>query len=302
MSKLILVILIGACAVASGVPMASAAQDAARGVRFDSPGVLDVSDRDLKIALSSDVPIVVLSAADAEAIATAPALDENAATLSFSDDEFRCKPASHDCSRSAERERIAASQGAAMRNGGTLTITTGASTSTVFKDWKMAESKSADGDGETHWYLGAMRGSGYQRVEVQFEHDAPGDFLINATNGKMLFVHNGSDIAALSPDGAALLTFDPLNAPLAIRVVALDKNGPAIVIACQGHGDDRTKVEFKGWRDAQGANFALVARAERSRLAHATAFRLQRVNGRWQLAAAAADALHSTGLSCRQAD
>ena len=69
----------------------------------------------------------------------------------------------------------------------------------------------ADGDEETHWYLGTLPGSRYQRVEVQFGHDAPGNFLVNPQSGKVAFVHNGADLVAPSPDGMLLVTWNALN-------------------------------------------------------------------------------------------
>ena len=269
-----------------------------RGVRFDSPGVLDLADREKVAPLTRDVAVVAMSLDDAERVGAAPALSSDQATLSFSDDEFGCKPPSQVCSKAAERKRLDASNGAAKRDGTKLAIASG-STPTVFNDWKMAESKSADGDGETHWYLGALKGSGYERVEVQFEHDSPGDFLINAANGKIAFVHNGSDVVALSPDGLSVLTDDTLNAPTSIRIASLDKNGPSIAVQCHSKPDDRTHVELKGWRDANSVELAIVSHGERTRLAQATGIRLQKNGADWQLATANPDRLSAIGFACR---
>ncbi|MEP6483752.1 MAG: hypothetical protein ABJB01_04830, partial [Rudaea sp.] len=212
---------------------------------------------------------------------------------------FGCKPPSKRCSQSAEHKRIDASKGTATRQGATLNIAANAGAPVVFKDWKLAESKSADGDGETHWYLGTLPGSGYARVEVQFEHDAPGDFLINAANGKSAFVHNGSDVVALSPEGLSVLTYDNLNAPMSMRIASLGRDGPSIAVQCVGKADDRTQVEIRGWRDAKTVDLAIVSRDEAGQRAQTAAVRLQKIGSVWQIATGNPERLLALGFSCR---
>jgi hypothetical protein len=272
-----------------------------RGLRFDSPGVLDISAE--KVSMSgSPVSVAALDAADASSIAGAPKLSEDASMLPFSSDVFGCGAKATDCVTKNEAKRIADSGGAAKRDDKRLTITPSKGSPAVFADWKDIVTKSIDGESEIHWYLGALKGSGYQRVEVQFQHDSPGSFLINPANGKSLFVHNGSDVSALSPDGQFLLNYDELNAPLTLRMASLDANGPAMTLQCKGPtADEGPHFEFKGWHDAANADLALVGQAARSKLAHAAAVRLRHSAAGWEIATDHPESLKEAGFSCQQA-
>jgi hypothetical protein len=282
---------------AAPVLSASAAD---RGLRFDSPGVLDISAETVKMS-GSPVSVASLDAADASSIAAAPKLSDDASTLPFSGDMFGCGAKATDCVTKNEAKRLADSGGAAKREDKRLTITPSKGSPVVFADWKDMVTKSVDGDGETHWYLGAMKSSGYQRVEVQFQHDSPGSFLINPANGKSLFVHNGSDIAALSPDGQLILNYDSLSAPLNVRIAALDANGPSPTLLCKGPAADQgPHFEFKGWHDATSLDLALVGQAAKSKLAHATAVRLRRTSAGWEIATDHPENLKDAGFSCQQ--
>jgi hypothetical protein len=287
-----------------GIFFAAATLDAAaadRGLRFDSPGVLDVSAE--KVSMSgSPVSVAALDTAEASSITAAPKLSDDASTLPFSSDLFGCGAKATDCVTKNEAKRIADSGGAAKRDDKHLTITPSKGSPVVFADWKDIVTKSIDGDGETHWYLGALEGSGYQRVEVQFFHDSPGSFLTNPANGKSLFVHNGSDVSSLSPDGQFLLDYDELNAPLTVRIASLDANGPAMTLQCKGPtADEGPHFEFKGWHDAESVDLALVGHAARSRLAHATAVRLRHSAAGWEIATDHPEFLKEAGFSCQQA-
>ena len=276
------------------------ASAADRGLRFDSPGVLDISAE--KVSLSgSPVSVAALDGADASSIAAAPKLSDDASTLPFSSDVFGCGPKATDCVAKNEAKRIADSGGMAKRDDKRLTITPLKGSPVVFADWKDIVTKSIDGDGETHWYIGALKG-GYQRVEVQFFHDSPGSFLINPANGKSLFVHNGSDVSSLSPDGQFLLNYDELNAPLTVRIASLDANGPAMSLQCKGPSkDDGPHFEFKDWHDAASVDLALVGQAAHSQLAHATAVRLRHSAAGWEIATDHPESLKEAGFSCQQA-
>ena len=273
---------------------ATAAKAPDRGLRFDSPGVLDLAAHTLDVKLDGALEMKPLAADEAARIAAAPKLtDEAEAILSLSDDVYGCEMPSPACSAAGEKKQLAASGGRAKREGNVLRVGAAA-----FVDWKQAETKSADGDGEKHWYLGTLRGDGYDRVEVEFQHDAPGTFLINPANGKIAFVHNGSDVVALSPDGKFLLTYDQSNSPLALRIAALDADGPALVVSCAGDANDETHVEFKGWRDAAHVELAVVSHGVRSRLAKANAVQFARSGGDWVLAVADVDALRGVHFGC----
>src|SRR4029079_5405206 len=124
-----------------------------------------------------------------------------------------------------------------------LVIKPAAAPVVTYIDWAEPTTKNADGDSETHWSLGTLSGSGFHQVEVQFGHDAPGSFLINPENGKTAFVHSGSDIVALSPDKSRLVTFNPDNPPLTLRVAVLDESGPRIELECTARADDRATAQ-----------------------------------------------------------
>ena len=287
-----------------GILFAATMLDAAaadRGLRFDSPGVLNISAE--KVSVSGPlVSAAALDAIDASSITAAPKLSDDASTLPFSGDVFGCGAKATDCMTKNEAKRIAESGGAAKRDDKRLTLTPSKGAPVVFADWKDIVTKSIDGDGETHWYLGALKGSGYQRVEVQFFHDSPGSFLVNPANGKSLFVHNGSDVSSLSPDGQYLLNYDDLDAPLTVRIASLDANGPAMTLQCKGPtADEGPHFEFKGWHDAASADLALVGQAERSKLAHATAVRLRHTAAGWEIATDHPEILKEVGFSCQQA-
>ena len=290
---------IGICVLALQIASIAASSTACaqtdRGLRFDSAGVLDLAQPQT-FAAGVDVPTAPLDDAAAATIIAMPTLSQEQATLPFSDDAFACKPPATVCSSKHEAALLAASGGIAKRSGARLTAA-----SANFVDWKLAESRTADGDGETHWYLGTLKGSGYARVEVQFEHDSPGSFLINPANGHAAFVHNGSDVVALSPDGARVVTFDADNAPTALRIAELDATGPTLSLQCAGKTDvANARLEFKGWRDAQTVDFALVTHGARNRLAQATAIRLAKSAAGWRVETANTDRLASIGFACQQ--
>jgi hypothetical protein len=275
---------------------AATAKSPDRGLRFDSPGVLDLSAHTLDVKLDGAVDIAPLAAEEAARIAAAPPLtDDDKAILSLSDDVYGCETPAPACSSAGDKKRIAESGGRVKREGQTLRVGAAA-----FVDWKQPETKSADGDSEKHWYLGTLKGNGYDRVEVEFGHDSPGNFLINPANGKIAFVHNGSDVVALSPDGKFMLTYDQSNTPLSIRIAALDANGPTLSVLCSGDSDETTHVEFKGWRDTTHADLALVSHAARSRLAKANAMRFASNPSGWTLAAADVGALSGIHFACKQ--
>ena len=239
-----------------------------QGVRFNSPGVLDLAEPAAAAQGARALAVAALDAVAAQQVLAAPTLDQAHATLTYSDHELTVQ-------RSGKRIVIKPTDAAPVE----------------FIDWVQPETKSADGDWEGHVDLGVLPGSGYRRVEVQFGHDAPGSFLVNPKSGKIAFVHNGSDIVALSPDGMRLLTFNPDNPPLSLRVAALDGAGPRVELQCIG-ASDKAAVQFKGWRDAQ--TFELVLTGSRP-----TPVRIAQNAGAWQIAIA--DAAIAPAITCRAA-
>jgi hypothetical protein len=275
-----------------------AREDPRRGLHFDSPGVLDLAERTQAIENGSAVPATLLGAADAKAILTAAALDEARPALRFSDDQYACDPPSRACSEAGERALVDAAGSTVKREGKRLTVVPSAGAPAIFLDWTMATTKSADGDLGTHVYLGRLAGSGYHRTEVQFGHDAPGSFLVNPGNGKIAFVHNGSDIAVPAPDGLRLLTFNSMNPPLSLRVAALDASGPRLALTCTAKSDSPATARFKGWHDASSFDLALLPAGERGE--EILALRLQHDAQGWHVASVDPGRVATIAFACRQ--
>lgn len=271
-----------------------------KGLRFDSLRVLDLADRSPSSGSGKVLTIGTLTAAEGAKIQAAKDIGADSPALRFSDDVFGCVVPSRDCSLREERKLIDAEHGIVKRNGKQLSIIPAGGAALVFLDWKMPTTKSADGDAETHWYVGRLAGSAYERVEVQFGQDAPGNFLVNSQNGKIAFVHNGADVVALSPDGMYLVTFNALNSPLDIRVAALDANGPRLALQCHANDSgDRFVPVFKGWRDARV--FDLAVNIEHGgESAHPLALRVSRDDHGWNVAASDINLTKRIGLVCRQ--
>jgi len=271
-----------------------------KGVRFNTPGVLDLADRSQKITGGRAVEVGELQAEDAAEIFSAAEVGEAQPGLRFSDDEFGCAKPSRKCSLEHERKLLEAAVATAKRDGKRLTITPASGTPVTFIDWTVAATKSADGDDETHWYLGRMPGIGYERVEVQFGHDAPGDFLINPQSGKVAFVHNGADIAALSPDGKFLVTFNALNPPVSLRVAALDAAGPRLVLQCEApEGPERMTPVFKGWHDATALDVVFEIGEQSKSMVRLATRLIRKVDG-WHLQAGDTARLGRLRLVCHQ--
>ena len=260
-----------------------------QGVRFNSPGVIDLA-RHEALAHGKALPPTELAASAAHQILAAPAWDQDKATLPFSDYAFGCAADSKTCVAEHEQKLISASAGSAQRIKQRLSIKAADAPALVFVDWIEPTTKTADGDEEKHWYLGTLPKNGYHQVEVQFGHDAPGSFLINPRSGKAAFVHSGSDIAAVSPDGAHLVTFNADNPPLTLRVAALDASGPRVELECVARDDDRATAQFKGWHDDGSFDFVLMRAGE------PTPARISHIASTWSLAV---DAARLHGFGCR---
>ncbi|MEO7326789.1 MAG: hypothetical protein ABIW82_18355 [Dokdonella sp.] len=284
------------CAAWAGIAQAKDAPRA--GLFFDSPGVLNLAERTQTIKNGREVPATLMGAADSNEILTAPTLDEAIPALGFSDDEYGCKPPSRACSLMHERALMDATGTAVKRDGRRLTIAPASGSPAVFVDWTMATTKSADGDHTTHAYLGRLHGNGYHRVEVQFGHDAPGDFLINPDNGATAFVHNGSDIVTPAPDGMHLLTFNALNPPASLRVATLDTAGPRLALTCTVQADSPAIVQFKGWHDAASFDLALLPGGAIGE--EIIALRVRHDAQGWHVASRDPDRIAAVAFVCRQ--
>jgi hypothetical protein len=272
--------------------------DPRRGLRFDSPGVLDLAERTQTIENGSAVPVRALGTADAQAILAATALDEAQPALRFSDDQYVCVPPSRVCSEAGERALVDAAGSTVKRAGKRLTVVPSAGAPAIFLDWTRATTKSAEGDLQTHAYLGRLAGSGYHRTEVQFGHDSPGSFLVNPRNGKIAFVHNGSDVAVPAPDGLRLITFNSMNPPLSVRVAALDASGPSLSLTCTVKPDSPATARFKGWHDASSFDLALLPGGTRGE--EILALRLQHDAQGWHIASPDPERIAAIAFACRQ--
>jgi len=156
----------------------------------------------------------------------------------------------------AEKEGLAISKEGqrVRRSGEKLSITPASGPAITFTNWSDAGDSRREGDGAKYFYTGRFGRFAYHRVEDHLEHDSPGSYLINPANGKMAYVHQGDDIAALSPDNVHLLVFNPLNLQKdrALTVASLGADGPAIELRCVFNKDNGYEMgmSFKGWRNS----------------------------------------------------
>jgi hypothetical protein len=220
----------------------------AAGYRFTAPEVLNLS--------SSDAPRnhppgreVARQALDPKA---AEAISKRAVYEADSPFQLPLLGVEGKQARSRERMLIAPQGAAVQRSGRRLTITPVSGRPVAFEDWAAPPKPRVEGDGEKFLYAGRMSGSGYYRVEVQYEHDSPGSFLVNPVSGRMAHAHNGSDVVVLSPSGGKILVFDTLNPPFALAVASLGRTGPTLELLCRfGLETDRVRghAGFVGWRD-----------------------------------------------------
>jgi hypothetical protein len=210
--------------------------------RFDDADVLNLSAPERLAQPSRPVPGGALTPDQAQKILAAAKLDTDApGQIPYSGDY-------DDKVRAQERLLITGEGNSVQRTGKQLTIKPTAGKSLSFRDWTQGGGTTGDGDSERFVYAGRIGASGYHRVEVLFGQDSPGSFLVNPASGKTAFVHNGSDVAALSGDGKTLLAFDPLNAPYLLVIAALDAAGPTIELQCRtADGAKVAAGSFKGW-------------------------------------------------------
>jgi hypothetical protein len=282
-------LVLGGLAVAGAV-----ADEAARGLRFDSPQVLDMAVVPVTSAGES-VPLSTLPASEADAMFDGD--NPSPVRLRYFEDGGDCA-AAMDCVADAERRRVAAEAGRVVREGARLRVVAAQGEPVEFVDWSQPATPDADGDEEIHRYLGRLDGSGYHRIEVQFGHDAPGSFLVNPTTGRTAFVHEGGDVVVLAPDGLALVTFNALNPPLSLRIAALDAAGPRRVLSCAARAvEARAEPVLVGWRDARSFDLTVdFAEGEREFV------RFSREGAGWSVAASDPPRLAEIGFECQQAD
>lgn len=201
--------------------------------------------------------------------------------------------------------QVAASKGAARRNGQALSIARRDGEPLRFASWKRAATPNGEGDGETYQYVGTLGASGYQRVEVHFEHDAPGSFLVNPQNGAAVFVHTGGDVVSVNRAGNRVLAMNNgLNPPFGLLVAALGPQGHRVELRCQG-ADTRFQTiipYFTGWHGAGAGGFdvvLLVAQAGTAGRHEAVPIRFGFKDGQWQIQTSEPERLQAaTGFGC----
>lgn len=225
---------------------------AAEGLRFNSPDVLNLSIRPAADVAGREVPIVGMSLSDAATIRGAPERGDRADRLAFSAAVFHCSDDDRACVKRHEEALIAGEGKSVRRARGRLTIVPESAQPVTFVDTKVAATKIADGDATRHIYLGRIPGSGYHRIEVQFDHDSPGSFLVAGNSGKAAFVHNTDDVSALSSNGERLVVFNPDDLPLALTVAQL---GAVPVVEMHCTAKPTVRASFGGW---QGDAFDLT--------------------------------------------
>ena len=127
--------------------------------------------------------------------------------------------------------------------------------------YELPERPDADGDFIRYRYAGTVANDAWWRVEVQYGHDAPSSWFVNATSGEALHVHNGGETTTLSADGHWLATLDANSPPYRLAIVALAGAKPALAVDCFFKPEDRampTGCGFRGeyyeakWGDAGG--------------------------------------------------
>lgn len=111
-------------------------------------------------ARASDPSVTALGAADTAAIMLTPALTEEQPDLTFSDSVYDCRTASLACFREHERALMTVTAGIVQRTDKRLMVAVSGGNPLIFIDWKMPGTKVADGDEESHWYLGRLPGNG----------------------------------------------------------------------------------------------------------------------------------------------
>ncbi len=256
----------------------------AAGYRFNAPQVLNLSSADLprNHPPGRDVPRHELDPKVAEAISRQDAYEAESPfqlPLLGVDDNRR---------RSQERLLIAPQSPTVQRSGRRLTITPDSGKPVTFVDWAAPPNPRVEGDGEKFLYAGRLSSSGYHRVEVRYEHDSPGSFLINPFSGETAYAHNGSDVAVLSPSGERILVFDTLNPPFALAVASLSKTGPTIEVQCRfAPTTDRVRAGFSGWRDDNTFELLFTPVATTAVAPAALPARVERTRDHWQVFAPA---------------
>jgi hypothetical protein len=219
-------------------------------VRFDSPGVLDLSSA-RRWSLPTDrapVPVEVLPEDAARRILAAAPLDQDTPPRLLNDGAKAALP--------KEKGLLASAKGEVRRQGPDLVVVPRSGPPLLFHDFSIQETKTREGDFQRHAYAGRLDRSPLHRVLTDFGHDAPGSFLVSPENGSVAFVHDGGELVAVSPGGERLFEANDLNAPITLVVAALPVTGATVDVVCRVGGTGRATLAAKGW--AKDSAFELV--------------------------------------------
>lgn len=198
------------------------------------------------------------------------------------------------CERQWESTRLAQAKGIASRNDSTLTLSPKTGAKLVLTDWENC-SPEGECDGERFLYLGPLGRSGYQAVEVDYEHDSPSLVLFDPNGGKVVAVHYGSEPTLVNPAETLLVSAEDLNDATTLLVTRLGGDGPAIDLQCLGARTESSSfgVAFKRWGSDSSFDVVFVKAGQN------IAARFERsTEGAWTLRSRVA--LKSEGFECRQ--
>lgn len=173
------------------------------------------------------------------------------------------------------------------RSGKDLIISTSTGSQIKFLDWSEPTTSVAEGDGESFIYAGVLRNSGFHKIDVNYEHDSPGSFLVDPSTDKILYVH-GSELASISPNNQRLFIMnDGLNPPFGIIVFLLSDKGHGVELQCTGPRTGTPKIIpfFKGWhiKSYVGFDVVLIVGSEKEGQYEAMPIRFSYENSKWHV-------------------
>jgi len=188
-----------------------------------------------------------------------------------------------------EQRHLVKEGSAVRRKGGELVVRPRSGRPVAFRNRRVPATRNRDGDGTAYVYAGRVGAGGLHRIEARFEHDAPGSFLLSPITGRSLFVHEGSDDVALSPDGARLVVYNELNSPHTVVVASLAASGPNVELVCRSR--EKAAMEMKGWHGPNAVD--LVRRVGNEATAARVPVRLERSESGWHVGASGPSASFS---------
>ena len=217
---------------------------------FDSPAVLNLSAaRRWKLPAGPELSPGYLPPDAAKAILAAKPVPEGA--------PGRLRNDGAEAAAKSEKALLAREGSAVTHPGKDVMIVPNSGSAVLFHDFQKAGTRDSEGDSARHAYAGRIGQGGLHRVLVDFGHDAPGSFLVSAETGKAAFVHDGGDVAVLSPGGERLVLFNDLNPPITFVVAGLPSSGAAPEVVCRLGEKGRGTIALTGWHGADSVDLVL---------------------------------------------